>query len=731
MSAVQPVLKRFSRFPVHGLHALASPEELRLAGRLSGLLYIAGALTAPALLLPGPAAPPAWVLWAEVGLGATWGIACLRLVPWERAPTWLTYLSSAGGLGMAAALAAVSGGVSSPAQMYLLFIVIFAASFYPRWEAMSLILAAAAARALPLLYQAQAVQHGLWRSVVIGLGTYLVAGGAILGGRMVVNGLRERADHLSQQRERLLAQHASLRRVATAVATSSPPRAVFTLVASEALHLLGADAAAVLRFDGEFAELAGTCGPQNPFPAGARFPLEPGNVLTQMRSAGQPVRIDGYTTSSRHREALGYRACVAAPVWVEQELWGGLCALARHPEGLAADVSERLQEFAHLVATSIANTERQNELLRRASCDELTGLPNHHSFHERLGSEVARAERHERALSLALVNIDGFKCVNDRLGHDAGNQLLVELTDTLRSSMRKGDVLARLGADEFGLLLPETDKRTAFIVLDRARQAVARKPLAHFGPVSFSAGICDLETAGGEGSLYRLADATLRWGKGHGPDVVWIYTPDIVTSSVRLDMAEDAERSAALGGLQALSRAIDAKDPLTRAHSERVATLVAQLAQAAGWSPQRIALLESAALVHDVGKIGVPDAILLKPGRLDQDEYEVIRDHASLGAQILEGVLSAEQVEWVRSHHERPDGRGYPNRLMAASISEGAGLLALADAFDAMTGSRVYGEPKDIDEAVAECRELEGRQFAHSAVRALERVYASSVAAAA
>jgi HD-GYP domain-containing protein (c-di-GMP phosphodiesterase class II) len=252
---------------------------------------------------------------------------------------------------------------------------------------------------------------------------------------------------------------------------------------------------------------------------------------------------------------------------------------------------------------------------------------------------------------------------------------------------------------------------------------MASGPLANFAPVSFTAGICDLETSGGEGSLYRLADAALIWGKTHGRDVCWIYDPQIVPVPARQPAVAEVERSHALAALQALSRAIDAKDSLTREHSERVAALARRLALVSGWRAERVDQLESAGLVHDVGKIGVPDAILLKPGQLTVYEYEVVKQHAALGAQIVEGVLSGEQVEWVRSHHERPDGRGYPNGLMASSLSEGAGLLALADAFDAMTGPRAYGRQKDLDSAVQECHDLAGRQFVPGAVRALEAVF--------
>ena len=672
-----------------GLTALINPEERRLAGRVSGLLYLTAAVSVPALLLPAPWHPALWIVLGEVLVATLWGLACLTIVPWDRAPAWISHASSVGGLVLTGVLVAASGGTRSPASMYILFVVVFAAYFYPRREATAFIVACAAVRAMPLLYDPAAIRLGILSQLPISAATYFVTGGAIIGGRSLVNTLRARSAALSAQRGRLSDQHASLRRVATAVATASPPRAVFTLVASEARRLLEADAAAVMRYDGDHVELVGSHGGQNaPYPAGTRFPLRPGSELTLVRQSGKPVRTDGYEPGSRHRgAAAGWQCCVCAPVWVDESLWGGICVLSQEAWALPADTEERLLDFAHLVATSIANTERQSELARRASVDALTGLANHRAFHERLESEAARALRHTRELSLALVEVDHFKQINDELGHDTGDQVLVELARVLEGLTRKGDLLARLSADEFGLLLPETDKRSAFIVLERARQIVARTPLAGVASASFTAGICDLESAGGEGSLYRMADAALHWGKARGRAVSWIYDPEVVPAI--FGSAKDLEGAHAMAGLKALSRAIDAKDPLTREHSERVAALAVRLAEAIGWQAERIELLESAALVHDVGKIGVPDAILLKPDRLEPEEYEVVKQHASLGAQIVEGVLAEEQVDWVRSHHERPDGHGYPNGLLGASISEGARLLAMADAFDAMTSSNL------------------------------------------
>lgn len=183
------------------------------------------------------------------------------------------------------------------------------------------------------------------------------------------------------------------------------------------------------------------------------------------------------------------------------------------------------------------------------------------------------------------------------------------------------------------------------------------------------------------------------------------------TEFERIGSESRRNQQQALAGLRALARAIDAKDPMTRQHSDRVAQLAAATAGRLGWSEQRVQLLREAGLVHDVGKIGIPDAILLKPGRLDADEYAQVKQHAPLGANIVEGVLSDEQVEWVRWHHERPDGCGYPDGLTDPDIPAGAAIIALADSWDVMTVSRPYSPPKPRDAALRECLELAGRQF--------------------
>jgi putative nucleotidyltransferase with HDIG domain len=241
--------------------------------------------------------------------------------------------------------------------------------------------------------------------------------------------------------------------------------------------------------------------------------------------------------------------------------------------------------------------------------------------------------------------------------------------------------------------------------------------------ITISAGICDTAVTQDPAQLIRLADGALYWSKAHGRDQCWVYDPDVVAELSAQERAERLERSQALLGLRALARAIDAKDAATRQHSDRVATLVGRLARVVGWSSERTRLLTEAALVHDVGKIGVPDAVLTKTERLTAEERAQIADHAELSARIVEGVLAPEQVVWIRTHHERPDGEGYPDGLAAYEISEGAALLALADAWDVMTISRPYSLPKTVDEALAECNSLIGVQFTEAAVAALMQLY--------
>jgi diguanylate cyclase (GGDEF)-like protein/putative nucleotidyltransferase with HDIG domain len=385
---------------------------------------------------------------------------------------------------------------------------------------------------------------------------------------------------------------------------------------------------------------------------------------------------------------------------------------------------QRLLEFGDLLATAIGSLDDRAKLAAQASTDALTGLANRRALHERLAAEVSRAVRHERVLSVAVIDIDHFKRVNDLGGHNAGDEMLAKVGRCLAEHVRAEDSLGRVGGDEFAWMMPETTREQALVAVERARRLIAATASREYR-ITVSAGICDTNASSHPAQLISFADSALYLSKAHGRNRCWIYDPDAIGELSAPERAQRLERSQALLGLRELARAIDAKDPATREHSDRVAALVTKLARAAGWPPERAVLLSEAALVHDVGKVAIRDELLHKIEPLTIAEREQIKEHAELAARIAEGVLGEEQVEWIRNHHERPDGNGYPRGLGAEEIPEGAALLAVADAWDVMRSGRPYSEPKDGEAALAECARLAGSQFASEAVGALLKLHAS------
>jgi diguanylate cyclase (GGDEF)-like protein/putative nucleotidyltransferase with HDIG domain len=698
-----------------GRDRLASADERALAARISGLLWLAGAATLLlTLALPGTDVKPIGVVVVVAAFAIAWGAAMVLAVPRGRASVRLFHVSSLLGLVVLGGLAAATGATDSPAREYTWFVVVYAAFFFTPRQALGYWLACAAVYGAPLVYDANAVDHNLLRQLVVVLPIYCLVGGVVVAGRELLAGLSRQTSELESEQRRLAEEQSSLRRVATAVAAGSPPAGIFALASSEAGRLLGADHAAIVRYQDAARGLVlgrWTAAEHDRHALSGVSELTPGGLLDRLR-AGEPIACD----QTGDDPTL---VRMAAPVQTGAAPWGALVVAVRAPHELGPGSEERLQEYADLIAIALANAEDRARLDSHAATDHLTGLPNHRAFRERLADEVARARRHDRPLTVALVDIDGFRELNDRAGLEIADDVLAEVGRCLGRTIRDEDVLARMGGDEFGVIFVESDRHEALLVADRARRAVAEAPLRHRLRATISIGLCDLEAASSEDELLRRADAALYWAKEHGRDLCWLYDPGVVRELDERERTRELDRSHALIGLRALARAIDAKDPDTQEHSERVAVLAARLAAARGWPPERVALLRDAALLHDVGKIGIPDAILLKAGSLDQAELAIVREHPVLGARIVGDVLDEEQVAWIARHHERPDGRGYPAALDGEAVPEGASLLALADAWDVMVSDRSYSPPMDISEALAEARSGAGTQFHASAVQAL------------
>jgi diguanylate cyclase (GGDEF)-like protein len=520
----------------------------------------------------------------------------------------------------------------------------------------------------------------------------------------------------------LLDQQAALRELAVAVAEMRPPEVIYELVAREAAKVAGVDSGAAVRFrvDG-VAEVVGSWrmgGSQ----VGSLIPLEGTDGVASVARTGHSVRSNGSKPSNGHAISVSLPG-VAVPIFVRRELWGSLLVAARPGEELPPDVEERLAIFADLAGLAITNADTSAHLLAQATSDPLTGLLNHRAFQQRVETEVRRAQRYERPLALVLLDLDHFKSINDAYGHQAGDAALMQAATLLETDARAGDVLGRIGGDEFALLLPETAAEGACTIAQRCASGFRAAPVGVASHLTMSAGVCDLTQAKNSKELMQLTDGALYWAKNHGRDSVVVYSPEVVVELSDSDRADRLQRSQSLTSVLSLARSIDAKESPNEEHSERVAGFVRRLAEAAGWPAIPAAQLAEAARIHDVGKVGIPDEILLKHGELTPAEYERVKTHAALGAQMAREALTDEQALWIEQHHERFDGTGYPRGLTGTEISEGAGLLALADSWDVMTTVRSYSPAKSEQDALAECVSLAGAQFTPRACKALATIF--------
>ncbi|MCW3003269.1 MAG: hypothetical protein JWQ20_2567 [Conexibacter sp.] len=703
-------------------HLRSTPEaERSIAGRVGGGLWLMASLATVSLPFFPQAATPLYP-WPLVWTGGAlaWAVCALVVIDWRRAPGWVLPAATAAAIVVIGAITSMTGGVASPARLYVFFVLAYAACFLSPWQATGVIVACALVWAFPIVDDRGAASAA--GELAMALPIFAVIGAALLTGRRLLTAMHRAADRLSEE-------HHALRSIATAVAAGHAPQFVCSLAAEQAGRLLRAQGGGILRFDpDDHFTLVGTWQANgDAVPPGSRYPVVTDSPIAGIRRDGLAQRIDDIEAEGAHQSEIlrdrGFAGWAGVPVSVRGRLWGALCVTAVDAHSLPADAEDHLSEFAELVGMAIANTEEVARLSADATTDPLTGLANHRAFQDRLRAELGRAARHDRPLSLALVDIDRFKTINDTGGHGIGDEVLRAVAGHLRDHLRAEDVLARIGGDEFAILLAEVGAAEAVAALERARRTVERSPFAGGARVTISAGVCDVTHARDAEALTRFADGALYWSKEHGRNRVSAYDPETIHELSAVERLQHLQRSQALVGIRALARAIDARDPSTSEHSERVAKLAARLAEQRGWTPERVALLHEAALVHDVGKIGIPDAILLKPSRLTREEYEVIQGHAALSARIVEEVLGAEQVDWILSHHERPDGQGYPRGLRGAELTEGAALLAAADAFDVMVSARPYSPGRSIDEALRECHALVGEQFTAEAVGALEGMY--------
>ena len=496
-------------------------EERVAAGHTGAVVWIIASLSVIALALCLPAGQVHRGAVVAMGIGGClWGAITGLCLDYRRRPVSLIHLSTATGVVAIAAAIELSGGARSPAWACLFYVVVFAAYFFKPPAAAAYFIAWAS-----LLPDAIALVGGGSdgpadaATLAIVAPAFIVLGGAIVVGKRFLWRVRRQA-------ERLAAEQGALRRVATAVVTGEPAGRFYAIVAVEAAQLLAAGAAAILRLDtAEQATIMGSWAQisDREYRVGNAFPLAPDSDLARALAVGRPIRV-GHVEADSRLGRLGYGSSILAPIQVAGRTWGFLAVASIRVEGLTDEHEGSLTEFAGLISTAITSIEDRAALAAQASTDALTGVANHRTFHGRLTADLARARRYGTVVSVALIDVDHFKLVNDVGGQVAGDDMLIHVARCLSDATRAEDTLARVGGDEFAWILPETDAEEARTAVERARSAIVAAD-GQLPPVTISAGICDSHWTSDPTELVRLADRALYSSKEHGRDQVRLHAP--------------------------------------------------------------------------------------------------------------------------------------------------------------------------------------------------------------
>jgi len=420
-------------------------------------------------------------------------------------------------------------------------------------------------------------------------------------------------------------------------------------------------------------------------------------------------------------------------------------ALVRAAEGIATGdyamtvpvtgrgLEARLAKAINTIGEALTDTHV------RATVDRLTGVANRPSLLAALFNEVERANRYERPLSVAFVDIDHFKAVNDTYGHAAGDEVLRGVAETIRENLRATDMVGRYGGEEFMLILTETEVEDGAQLTEKLRGLVERKRFAVEGNQALGVTI-SIGIAGGYGRslrvdpLVRDADAAMYSAKSLGRNQTYIFAePDDDARVPRAPISNDGRaralevgRVAREAATAALTSAIAPLPHYGGQPSALIASIVVEVARQFDLPESDVDRLKIAALLHDVGKVAVPEKILGKPSALTSAEWRTVVQHPRIGQVILEQAAALrDSVPIILHHHERYAGHGYPYGLRGSEIPLGARIVAVADAYDAMVNDRPYKRAISHADAVAELRRHAGTQFDPEVVEIFCDLYAN------
>lgn len=507
---------------------------------------------------------------------------------------------------------------------------------------------------------------------------------------------------------------------------------------------------------------------------GRRLPLGE-SIIGRVARSGQTCverNLAGAEMSGTVLE--GSASVLALPVFYADQLHGVLYVETAEPTDFSDEDVRLLHTLADLISVALHNALTLQKAQEQAITDGLTGVKTHRYLMEALSGEWKRATRASRHFSLVLIDLDRFKFVNDFYGHLEGDLVLHRVGQILEQNCRSSDVVARYGGDEFVILMPETNAPQAVQIAEKLRPAICEDPLLREKTITASFGIASFPIHGSTPQeLIQVADASMYISKHEGGNIVSTadhcdaaeskkWKRDVLEAYLGVTLKRlfatgpeafneirerlhqfaaslsptelEPERSgnghseteglfgeappALIDTVTSLALAIDSKDHYTQGHSQKVAAYAALIADALGLKEEEIGEIRLGALLHDIGKVGIPEEILGKRGPLNPDEWEKMKEHVLYGDRMLEPLRTISRIrKMVCHHHEMFDGSGYPNGLVGDQIPIGSRIIAIADAYDTITSERIYKKARTPAAAFEELERCAGSQFDPELVR--------------
>jgi diguanylate cyclase (GGDEF)-like protein len=413
-----------------------------------------------------------------------------------------------------------------------------------------------------------------------------------------------------------------------------------------------------------------------------------------------------------------------------------MCGLANWRTFSRELISYKAKLTREILTSHLTNASLYQRARLTSQTDALTGVGSRKLLEDKLQYEAARAKRYNSTFSVAIVDLDNFKTINDVLGHATGDEALRKVAECMKNQKRIPDVLARYGGDEFVILMPETKAEDAVILLERIRAKVQQLKVTENLPMTISCGIaqCLPQSGDAPSEVIRRADIALYEAKSAGRNCVkrWdktmtkiIDSDDIEIEKIRklkrrvVGLSEQAEQMF-IQSIWGLVQTLEAKDSYAQKHSDNVICYCAGIAKIMKLPPKQQEIIHNAAMIHDIGKIGIPDSILSKPGSLTPRERSIIQQHPLIAVRILEKMSFLEQeIAIIQNHHERWNGSGYPQGLSNTAIPLGARILAVADTFDALTSDRSYHKAISVDDALRILVDSSGYDYDPQVVKAM------------